>query len=224
MSPRRNAMTELNTRFAKLKHTGQIGEHFHRVRQAVESLDALHASSDPTQTREAHVARVGRAAQQLQTKLDSFRDSLGRAYSQASGQLSAEAVDRLGLKEGRYSEELRRTVLAMPLSERISYVSALAKDAEAGPLLAALSAAPNILHQVPRDVLKAAEDQYIATFAPDVVEAQAELDEAMNIAGAALRTASTMAAEFQDRRELDRISEAQQQAARAADQMAQALA
>lgn len=223
-TPRTNAMNELNARFSKLRHTGQLGETFHRVRQAVESLDSLHATSDPTQTREAHVAKVGRAAQQLQSKLETFRDSLGRAYSQASGRLSADAVDRLNLREGKYAEELRRTVLAMPVSERIAYVSELAKNEDAGPLLAALTAAPQILHQVPKEVLKAAEVQFISTFAPDIREAQAELDDAMDLAGAALRTAGGMAVAFQSRQELDRISKAQAEAQAAQQQMDAALA
>lgn len=224
MSSRTLAMRELNDRFSKLKSTGQIAEQFHKIRSAVESLDALHANADPTLPREAHVARVGRSAQQLQSKLESFQNSLGLAYSQASGRLSAEAVDRLGLKEGKYAEELRRTVLAMPLSERIAYVGEIAKSEDAGPLLAALSSAPAILHQVPKDVLRAAEQQFIATFAPDIPERQTELDNAHDIASAALRTAGAMASEFQDRRELDRITQAQDAAAQAQLRMNEALA
>ena len=223
-SHRTLAMREINARFTRLKSTGQIGEQFHKIRSAVESLDALHANADPCLPREAHVARVGRSAQQLNSKLDSFRSALGSAYSQASGKLSSEAVDRLNLKEGRYSEELRRTVLAMPLAERIAYVGELSKSEDAGPLLAALSSAPAILHQVPKDVLRAAEQQFISTFAPDVVALQAELDDAMTLANAALMTAGKMATEFQDQQELDRISKAQEAAAQAQQQMQEALA
>lgn len=216
-------MRELNDRFTRLKSTGQIAEQFHKIRQAVESLDALHANADPTLPREAHVARVGRSAQQLSSKLDSFRSALGLAYSLASGKLSSEAIERLNLREGKYSEELRRTVLDMPLAERIAYVGELSKSEDAGPLLAALSSAPAILHQVPKDFLRAAEQQFISTFAPDVVAQQAELDDAMSIANAALTTAGKMSVEFQDRQELDRISKAQESAAQAQKQMNEAL-
>jgi hypothetical protein len=224
MTPRRNAMNELNARFGKLQHTGTLGEVFHRVRQAVESLDGLHQNNDPTQTREAHVARVGRAAQQLQGKLESFRDSLGRAYSAASGKLSQEAVDRLGMKESRYAEEIRRRVIAMSPSERTQFATDLASDPEAGSIIAALTSAPAILHGIDREILRAVETQFISNHAPDIVEAQSSLDDAMDLASAALRTAGAMAVEFQDRRELDRITQAQQQAKLAQDQMNAALA
>lgn len=222
-SPRTSAMRELNDRFTRLKSTGQIGEQFHKIRLAIESLDRLHANADPTLPREAHVARVGRSAQQLNSKLDSFRSALGSAYSLASGKLSSEAIERLGLKESRYAEEIRRRVIVMTVSERTQFVTDLAHDPKAGSVIAALTSAPGILHGIDMDILRAVEQDFIERHAPDITQAQTELDSALDLANAALRTAGVMSLEYQDAGELDRISKAQDSAAQAQKQMNEAL-
>lgn len=224
MNPRTNALRELNARIMRIEGRGRLAESFTRIQSAVESLANLHDVKDSTITHDAHVLKVGKAAQALQNKLGAMKDQALSTYTTESGRLAGQAVDRLNLKESKYGEELRRMVVSMPISERIQYVTDLAKDPEAGPMLASLTAAPSLLHGVPREVLQAAEKQFVATHAPDLTALQEDLDAALDLVSAAHRTAASMASEYQDARELERIDTASKAAAEAQQRMNEVLA
>ena len=224
MNPRTNALRELNSRIMRIEGRGRLAESFTRIQSAVESLANLHDVKDSTITPDAHTLKVGRAAKALQDKLGAMKDQALSAYTIESGRIAGQVVEKLNLKESKYGEELRRLIVTMPLSDRIQYVTDLAKDPEAGPMLAALTSAPSVLHGVPRDVLKATEDAFVATHAPELTALQQDLDSALDLVSAAHRTAASMASEYQDARELERIDAASKAAAEAQQRMQEALA
>ncbi|MEY4684202.1 MAG: hypothetical protein RLZ25_661 [Pseudomonadota bacterium] len=224
MGHRTNAMAELSGRFNRIENTGRIAEPFSKLTTAIRALEELHSARDLTMPAEHHIAKVGRAAQSLASKLDSIKSQALSHYSHESGKLSGMIVDRLNLKPNRFEAELRAALLAMPsLADRISWLQEAAKDPANGPLLAAVIEAPPALTGISTEAMRVVEKDFIQTHAPDLVQIQQDLDDALSITSSAHRTASVMTAEFQNPAELKRISEAEQAAAQAQQRMNEAL-
>jgi hypothetical protein len=217
-------MTELSERFSRIPNTGRLAEPFTKITSAIRALEDLNANRDLTMPPEHHTAKIGRAAQTLEAKLDSLKSAALSTYSAESGRISGLITDRLSLKPNRFEAELRAALLAMPsLSDRISWLQDAAKDPANGPLLAAVIEAPPALTGISTEAMRAVEKAFIETHAPDLVQMQQDLDDALSITSSAHRTASVMTAEFQNPAELKRISEAEQAAAQAQQRMNEAL-
>ena len=224
MAHRTNAMIELGDRFSRIQHTGRLGETFTKISGAVRALEDLHSNRDLTQTPEHHTAKVGRAAQTLEAKLPGLKEQALAAWTQHQAKISEQIVDRCNFKPNRFEAEIRQVLLSMPtLADRIAWLQQCAQDDANGPILAAVAEAPPALSGVSKEALKAIEETFIERLCPDLMEQREDLDSALDLISASHRTAQTMASEFQDPRELDRISRAQEAAGHAQERMNQAL-
>jgi hypothetical protein len=225
MAYRKQAMDELTGRFARIQHTGRLGESFTRISGAVRALEDLHSNRDLTQTAESHTAKVGRAAQTLEAKLPGLKESALTAWSNHQASISEQIVTRCNFKPSRFEAEIRQVLLSMPsLADRIAWLQEAAQDDNNGPIIAAVSEAPPALTGVNKEALKAIEDDFVARLCPDLVEQREDLNTALDLISASHRTAETMAREYQDVQALERIAQAEAASRQAQERMNEALA
>lgn len=225
MGFRTNALIELTDRFARINHTGRLGESFSKIAGAVRSLEQLNLARDLTMPEAHHAAKVGRAAQQLQQRLPAIRETAYTEWTREQGRIAGLIVERCNLKPNRFETEIRAVLLAMPtLADRLAWLQETAKDDSNGPILAAVAEAPPALTGVTREALKAIEDGFIARLCPDLVAEREGMDTALATIDAAHRTAEKMAREYQNPAELARIAQAEEEAKNAQARMAEALA
>lgn len=225
MGHRSNAMNELSGRFSRIEHRGRLGESFHKIVSGIRALEDLNVSRDVTQTAEAHIAKVGRAAQSLAQKLPQLKDAALTEWSREQGKIAERIVERCNFKPSRFESEIRAVLLSMPtLADRIAWLQEAAQDDNNGPILAAIAEAPPALSGVSREALKAIEDDFVQRLCPDLVEQREDLNTALDLISASHRTADGMSREYQNPQELERIAKAEAAAREAQNRMSEALA
>lgn len=224
-TPETRAAAELSERLQRLPHRGRLSEHFGKLKGGIDSLAAMAATKSPYDTPEGHRVKVAQNAQRFEAQLEKIRSSALQEFTNESGRISAQIVEKLGLKPSKFGAELRGVLLAMPSNAaRIEWLQEAMRDPGNATLLQDLLESPAALHGIPADALRAIETDFIQTHAPELCEQQQSIDDALQIVSSIHRTAARMAASHQDHAELARIEADRLKAEEASLQMQQVLA
>lgn len=224
-TPEQRAAQELSERFSKIEHRGTLGESFSRLKSGIDGLSQMAATRNPFDTPEGHRVKVGKQAQKLQQQLGKILETARGEHLRQSGSLSGQAVERLNLRPNRFESEIRAVLLRMPThADRLQWLQETAKDPSNGPIIGALLEAPAALHGIAPDALRSIEREFIQNNAPDLVQKQNDLDQALEIVTALHRTAERISASHQDHAELQRIEQDAARAEAAAAEVQKALA
>lgn len=225
MTPETRAAAELADRLQRIQHRGRLPESFGKMKSGIDSMAAMAATRSPFETPESHRVKVAQNAQRFESQLEKIHTQALSEFTTESGRISAQIVERLGLKPSKFGAELRGVLLQMPTNAaRIEWLSEAMKDATNAPLLQDLLESPSALHGVPVDALRSIEKDFIERNAPDLVAQQRDLEDALSIISSIHRTAARMAASHQDHAELARIEADRLRAEEANNQMQKALA
>lgn len=207
------AIAELVTR-AQVKDAGGEGgglvAALESVERATRGLEGVMLARNPADTEAAHIAKVHRAGERLQSSLKASRDRGTGALNSATEALSTKLRQRTGLRpaetvtEALQQSEVRQALLSMDPSQRSTVLNDALK-AQDTLTLNALNNGAAYLSGVEPGQIKSVVESYQRQVAPEVVEqfdAVLELDDTLQ---AGIRAAERAASDARDEKAMAKI-------------------
>lgn len=191
-SPYVNAVRELNERLNRQlsSHTNGHASTFKsehtRLMRALEGLDSIRSNPDVTAPEAAHALKVSKAAARLKEEAQKAKSRAYDAYMNYSTQLSGEIIERAGIKENKYASEIRAAFMQLDNSKRMKFISEVIEKRD-GASFAAIIDAPEILTGLSSDMRQQFTESYYSKVAPELLQQQNELKEAMDLMDATFR-------------------------------------
>ena len=200
-------------------HHRHLAAHATRLTAAVESLEKLIATPDPTETSAKHTQRVAEASRKLEARVAEIRDKIHDDARAGAETLTRRAEERAGLTESPYAAEVRAAVRSMTPKARDKALVQAMEDGD-GATIATLTNAPAIASGLDAKHLTEVRERFVEKHAPQESEALADLMQTFGtVTGIASQVASAARAATDPAaiREIERAQEDAQKAREAFD-------
>jgi hypothetical protein len=186
-----------------------------RVSVGLDSLIALHATRNPTETEGTHGKRVADAATKLSGMIASSRERLHEITREGLAEIDARIGAKVKLVPDNYAAEIRAQFRTLDSSQRVALLAELVENNN-GPVLAALVQPPRILTGLTDEMRQRYTEAIISKHAPEEAAARDATMAAFSNSLTALDTAMTGAKSFTDPAKLAAIERGEAAALEAA--------
>jgi len=187
----------------------------HKIFAATQALENLAETRDPTQTNQAHILRVAKAADQLRATIARQNEVLEDLRMNASIDLHGKQERKANLKpDPQYADAILRRFQPMKPANQAGLIGDLMKMKD-GPSLAAILNAPSAASGIEPDLRNRYRDDFLKSAAPDETAEIAEMWETESATAAVFKAATRSATELSDPRIVTEILGQQESAQRA---------
>lgn len=154
-----------------------------RVADAVAAFEKLAEHRAPTETWEAHLIRVHRAAEQLKVKINQARQDHGAQTGFIYARVNAEMIERAALTDHQYGREVRDIFRAMSEERRLDALGTVMKQKDT-QFVGAILGVPHFLTGMSKETHLEMTNSYLDIVAPDHVAQLAEVMHSNRVAKA----------------------------------------
>lgn len=212
-SPKLNAVRALNERLnARLAehnntHANNFkGEH-NRLLSGLDAIVHIRANPNIAETPAAHILRLSKAANKLKDEAAKAKTKAFNNYLQYKTAITSELMSVTGMdKPSPYASEIRAAVKGMEMKDRLEYLRQLAESGD-GSSFAAIINAPEILTGVPRNIADDYSKVLFKSKAPELVQMESDVTEAMDIMEQTLQQIDMLSQEYSDPVTVSQIEE-----------------
>lgn len=194
-----------------------------RLATGLDALQTLHATRSPTETEGSHVKRVMTAAQKLDKNITETYNRLSEISREGHAEINSRIGQKVKLIPDQYAAEIRAQYRAMSSTEQVKLLGELVEN-NRGAEFAAIVKAPGILTGLSEDMGARFEAALLVKHARAEVEEREMLNEALDAAMLAAKTAGEAANLFTDPVALAKITADEAKAASAAAKFAEVTA
>lgn len=159
-----------------------------KIAQAVTAFDGVVTNRAPSDTAEAHIMRVHRAAKTLRDQIEKARDSHLQFRGQLYANLFEAMVEKAQLKDSAYGREIRDIYRSMDEDQRAKFLVE-ATSRKQLEVVGALLGVPHYLSGMNEDTHKEATDSFLSDVAPDLAAQMEEILQTDRVLNAVLKEA-----------------------------------
>ena len=174
------------------------------LRNSIEALGNIHANRNPIETKEAHIKRVAKAAEQLSNKVKETQENIIRISQQGLRDINERIRMKVNLEPNGHAVEIRQVFRNLKLTEQVKLLHQLA-DENKGDELGAIVNAPALLTGIKPEMQAKYADYIVNKHAQEEWEEKNALTDSMEVAFMVNDVGKTVVSEYSDSAKLSEI-------------------